>query len=398
MKPIFLIPLVWFGLLPAPTAAAKDATATVSPALYQQLQKIDRLRAEQHYAQAEQRLQAALKTAKAGSYEEAVVWRSRASVAAQRHQYAQAADWLQRALALKVLPDEQAQKAVFNLGQLYLAAGRYAQAIETLTPWLARHPRADASTHALIANAYAQLKRYRPALAQINQALRLSPKPVIAWYQLQLALNDELKDYPAARRSLKTLLRLQPDHKRYWLQLASLYQYTRDYRQAATVQQLAYRKGLLTTEQELLDLGQLLRYIGAPYQAAELLQRELRARRIAANAKHWELVANAWTEAHELKRAVAALTRAAEMDAQGRRYEQLGRLHYEQEHWPAAIDALTKALAKGGLKDPGRVYLLLGICHFERHDLKHAHRAWQQAKRYRSAQAAAAQWLRFSNQ
>ncbi|PKM11661.1 MAG: hypothetical protein CVV13_08225 [Gammaproteobacteria bacterium HGW-Gammaproteobacteria-3] len=373
-----------------------EPTATVSAALYEKLQKTDRLLGQKAYQKARQQLEALLGEAKSGTYEEATVLRSLSSVYALQENYAQAAEYLNKALALKVLPDAQQQQAVLNLGQLYLAAGQSAKAVATLTPWLAQNPNPDAPTHAMIANAYTQLKQYQKALPHINQAIQATKKPDEAWYQLQLALYYEVHDYSAAARVLLRLIRLYPDEKNYWVQLTGLYQQMKDYPRAATIKHLAYKKGLLTSEQDIVELAKIYLYIGAPYKAAALLEQELAAKRLGADTQHRELLANAWILAKAFDNAIKALQAAAGINDKARLHMQLGQLYFEREQWREAIAALKQALAKGGLKDPGSAYLMLGISHYESGDKTQARKAFAEARQYAKHRKAAEQWLSYA--
>lgn len=396
MKRTHLLSLLLVSLLNGPHAAAADAKqATISPALYQKIQSTERLIADKAYGKAEQTLSAMLGEVKAGSLDQAVVLRSLASVYAFRDQYAKAAESLSKAVALNILPDKQQQAALLNLGQLYLASEQYAKAVETLRPWLAKNPVPDAQTHVLLANAYTQLKQYRNALPHIAKAIQLTAKPEDSWYQLQLALFYELKDYQSAIPLLRKLMAANPANKDYWTQLVAVYQQTNQYTQAATVKHLAYKKGLLNSEQEILDLVNLFLFAGSPYKAASVLRSELDAKRVANTVKNWELLANAWRQARELTKAVQALETASKLDDKGSLYQQLGQIYYEQEDWSAAIAAMNKALVKGGLKQPGHAYMILGMSYYESSKPEQAREAFAKAKSFPDNRKIAEQWLSY---
>ncbi|MGR9043747.1 MAG: tetratricopeptide repeat protein [Gammaproteobacteria bacterium] len=397
-SPFLCLLLCSLLLAPATVSAKQEQQATVSPGLYKKLQKADQLIADKAFGKAAQQLKTLLGEVKAGTYEEATVLRSLSSVYALREQYSQAAEYLNKALELKVLPEKQEQQAVLNLGQLYLATGHYSKAIQTLKPWLAQNPKTDAETNAMIANAYTQLKQYRNALPYINQAIQSSKKPIESWYQLQLALYYELKNYNAAAKSLQELMHLYPDKKEYWVQLASLYQHSKEYKRAVTVRHLAYKKGLLNSEKDILELVNLYLYIGAPYQAATLLKTEMDSKRVNADSKNWELLANAWTQAREFDQATETLKVAATLNDKGSLYLQLGQIYFEQEKWNPAISALKKALAKGGLNNPGNIYLMLGMSYLESENKSLARQAFAEAGKYAKNRKAAEQWLNFVEQ
>ncbi len=386
--------LLCFVLISSPAFAKEaDQSTVVSASLYKKLSRVEKLIDKKSYSKARQILINALGKVKKGTYEEAVVLRTLASIYAMQEQYSKAAEYLSKALGLDVLPAKQQQQALLNLGQIYMALGKYAKAVNILQPWLKAKPKLDAQIAILLANAYTQLKQYHKALPYVEQAIRMSKKPPESWYQLNLALLYELGRYSAAANILEQLITRFPEKKQYWTQLSSVYQQLKQYKKALAIRDLAYKKGLINTEKEILELVNLYLYVDLPYKAAQLLQSEINSKRVKGNSKNWELLANAWTQAKEFKKATLALEKASHLNPKGALYQQLGRIYVEQENWSAAVNALTRALQKGGLKNPGNAYLLLGMSYYELKKINKAKHAFIQAKKYKKTRRSAQQWL-----
>jgi len=250
----------------------------------------------------------------------------------------------------------------------------------------------------MVANAYAQLKDYRKALPYIKKAIAQSKKPKESWYQLNLAIYFELKQYSSAAEILKKLIRLYPDKKTYWSQLSSVYQQLKQYKKAASTKHLAYKMGFIKTEKDLLELANLLLYIGSPYKAAALLKDSINNKKIKSNSKNWESLANAWRTAKEFDHAVIALEAASKLNDKGSLSQQLGQIYFEQEKWSSAITALNKAISKGGLKNTGATYLLLGMSHYELKKIEQAKKYFLKAAQYSKNKKAARQWLNYINE
>ncbi|MCK5120476.1 MAG: tetratricopeptide repeat protein [Methylococcales bacterium] len=392
MMRLLALALCLFVLSPA-YAADEDKTPKISPWLYKKLTQTEKLIAKKSYPKAEQKLQAILADVKDKSYEQATVLRSLSSVYALKAQYKKSAATLSKAINLGVLPKAQMQQAILSLGQLYMATEQYSQAIQTLEPWLAKNSTADPQINVLVANAYAQLKKYRKALPYIKKAIKTAKKPEESWYQLNLALYYELENYPAAAKILTTLIRLYPDKKDYWGQLASIYQQTKQYQKAVSVKHLAYKKGFISNEKDILALANLFLYVGTPYNAAKLLALEIDQKRIKSNSKNWESLAQAWRTAKEFEYAIKALETASKLNDKGHLYQQLGQIYVAQEKWTAAITALNKAISKGGLKNAGATYLLLGMSYYEQNNLSNAKRAFSKAAQFSKHKKTAMQWL-----
>jgi len=391
-----VIGLSW--LIIASTAlAASSKTPVISPGLYKRLQQIETLMSKQAYLQAIKNTHKLLPELKANSYEKALVLRTQSSIYALQNNYTQAIRALKQCLEIQALPDHQQLQSVLNLGQLYMATEQYQQAIKTLKPWLSSQTvQKNNELLVLIAHAYAQLKQYRQALPYIKRAIRQTKKPPQSWLQFNLAVYYELEAYKPAAALLTQLLARSPDNKNYWQQLASIYQQLKQFRQALSVQHLAYQKGLLKTETEILQLVNLFIYNQLPYQAGQLLQQALTIGQVHRSINNLTLLANTWYQARAYSRAIQTMDQAAKLSAKGKLYFQLARLQVEQQQWQAAIKVVKQALNKGGLgKQIGNAYILLGTSLYEIGQVKAAKQAFRQAKQFNQTQYAANQWLQY---
>lgn len=393
---IRLLPLILcFFVLQPVYAEENDKSTTISAWLYKKLTKTEALVAKKSYQQAEQQLKAILTDVKQKSYEHATVLRSLSSVYALKGQYKKAAETLSNSLALGVFPNDQEQQAILNLGQLYMATEQYSKAVKILEPWLVKNANPDVQINVLLANAYAQLKQIRKALPHIKRAIARSKKPQESWYQLNLAIYYELENYSSAARVLKSLVRLYPDKKEYWQQLSSVYQQSKQYKKAVSIKHLAYKKGLISSEKDMLELANLFLCVGSPYKAAQLLTDGIKYKKIKSNSKNWEILAHAWRMAKEYDSAIKALETASKLNNKGSLYQQLGQIYVEQEQWSHAITSLNKAIGKGGLKDTGSTYMLLGMSYYEIKELKQAKKYFLKATQFSKNNKAARQWLEY---
>ena len=389
--------LICFVLFPFPSYAKSDKTPVLTERVYKKLQKIEPLIEKEAYQQAQKKLQEILSDVKKNSYDQAIVLRSLSSVHANTGNYKKAAQYLSKSLELKKLSESQHQQGIVNLGHLYMAMEQYAKAIKVLEPWLKTHPNSDLQINILVANAYAQLKHFRKALPYVKKAIAQSKKPKEDWYQLNLALYFELEDYPSASDILKTMIRLYPDKKQYWHQLSSTYQQLQKYKKAVSIKHLAYKKGFITVEKDILELANLFLYVDSPYKAAKILEKEFNQKRIKHNSKNWELLANAWTMAKEFDHAIKSLETASSLKNKGSLYLQLGQIYVEQEKWSQAIKSLKKAINKGGLKNAGTAHLLLGMSYYELHKIKLAKESFLKAKKFSKSKKSAKQWVEYIN-
>lgn len=296
------------------------------------------------------------------------------------------------ALKAQALPEEVAQRVRYTLAQLLLGQGDYRTGLQHLQRWLRQEPDPPPESRYLAAVAHYELGQCRESIDQLRQALAAAASPPQPWYRLLLICQYQLSRFKDAARTLQRLIRLAPGERDYWLQLAGVYQRLGRPRHALAILELAHRRGGLEGA-EILRLARLYRFLGMPYQAARLLEQELETGGIASTQANWTLLADSLLQARERAAAAQALGRAARLSGKGEGYARWGALLYELEDWPGAVRALSEALQKGGLKEPGRIQLLLGLAAYRAEDPATARRALQDAFRDPAVQDQARRWL-----
>jgi tetratricopeptide (TPR) repeat protein len=388
-----LLRLTLVALLLAPIPArAQRASYTVGPAAYEKLEKAMGQLAEERYAEARKVLDE-LSRKKLNPHERALMYQTLGFVEAGLDRYPAAIAALEKCLAEDALPPAAQQNVQFNLAQLMMAEERYAEATRLLERWFRETESPTPLAYHLLAVAYYQQEELDRALPPARKAVELSDDPQEGWLSLLLALTIERREYALALPLLERLISRFP-RKGYWLQLAALYGELGREKDSLAAMQLAYEQGLLETDQELRNLARLDLYHEIPYRAAHVLEEGLARNRIEGDAESWELLANAWIAAREYEKALEPLTRAARLSGDGKLFLRLGQVHAEREEWAKASQALRQALAKGGLDDPGRVHLLLGIASYNQERLDEAAAEFVLAQQSEKSRKAASQWLR----
>ncbi|OUS14100.1 hypothetical protein A9Q89_01135 [Gammaproteobacteria bacterium 53_120_T64] len=242
-----------------------------------------------------------------------------------------------------------------------------------------------------------QLDKKTAAQAYIKRAIsdyeRRGKRLPEAWWSLQSLLYFEQEEYRQALPVLKQLIKHYPRY-RYWHQLGGLYGQLNKNIERLVATEVVYLAGALDKERELLSLAYL--YLGAktPYRAAVTLETAITKKQVQENAKHLELLGQAWQQAGEGEKARPALEKAVALSGQGKIYAQLAGVYLDIGDDAKAVAAAKNALSKGQLKRPGAVQL--GNAQLNLHCYDKAIDAFEQAVRYKTSKINAKQWLDYA--
>jgi tetratricopeptide (TPR) repeat protein len=150
----------------------------------------------------------------------------------------------------------------------------------------------------------------------------------------------------------------------------------------------------LTKGTEIVLLAQLLLQAEVPYRAGVLLQEGLDSGLIEGSAANWRLVSQAWILAQENEKAIASLSRAAELSEDGELHARIAQTYVNLGEWEKAVDAVEVALSKG-VDDPHELRLMQGMAYFELGRYPEAKTAFEAARKFPEGRATASRWLSF---
>jgi tetratricopeptide (TPR) repeat protein len=204
-------------------------------------------------------------------------------------------------------------------------------------------------------------------------------KPQEGWIGMLLALYLQKDNYKDAIPLLQRLISIVPEKKTYWMQLSAVYGQQEDYPNALAIMQLAYGSGLVTEDQEIRRLADLLLFNDVPYRGAQVLEAGIEKKAVTVDDKLYEKLANCWIAAGELDKSIPPLQRAAELSASGDMFVRLGEVNVQREDWAGAQTAIDRGLSKGQLKDTANAQLLMGIVLFNQKKLGEARPFFERA-------------------
>ena len=380
-------------LLPLPAHAT--AAGALSPYTYRALTGIQQQMDQGKDSAALAGLQKLLGEPGLSSYEQAVTQQMLGYVQLNRGAYAAAVKAFERGLTLEQLPQTTEQNLRYNLGQLYLELDQPDHAIEILEVWFEKESSPSAEAHVLLAQALAQNKQYRKAIPLLQKANSLSGVLHAEWYEALLAMHYEVQSYRDCVPLLKKMIRLFPENVRYWQQLAGVYMALNDRDAALAALELAFRSGVLDSEQSLLQLAQLYLASGVPYKAARLIEEQLQSGVISNTAQHRELLAYAWSNARERTQAISALERALQDKPTPELRLRLAQWYVETGEWRAVTKVLAPFKGMANDRTTSQARLLLGMAYFELGDTEGAREVFTLARGFPKTRQTAQQWLDF---
>lgn len=326
-------------------------------------------------------------------FAKATVFEMYAHAYAGEGSFDEAAKYFQQALDSGGYEEDRQTRLRFNVAQIYMMLEEWEKAIAQLEIFFAETENPNSDAYYRLAICYYQKGDLEGSLEPAREAVNRAKVPKESHLRLLLALYMESKHYQESIPLLEQLVSLYPQ-KAYWMQLSAVYsELERDLDSLAS-QQLAYRQGLLTKDKELRRLSQMYLFHDLPWRAGVVLEKAIEDETVEGDAKAWELLGNSWLMAKEYDRALAPLTRAAEVAETGDLYARLGRVYIQREDWENATEVLEQAVEKGELEDEGNTRLLLGVSYYNEDKLRAARREFVRATKFEDSERYGTQWIK----
>lgn len=396
-----LLPLLLGFCLLFGTAVVVQADTTlnqglISSTLFRKMRTVQNLIRGGQYGEAQTQL-AYLQGVTESAYEAAVVRELFADMYIARGDYAAALSALQPVVQQSILPPGEQRSAQLALAKLQVSGGQYQQGLDSLRSWAQGQENLPPDALITRAQAYAELGQCRQAIPDAKRAIEVTAEPPEEWFQLWISCQYEIHDYTGAADALEAALSRFPDQVQYWQQLGEAYAQSGDDSRALAVYALMYRQDQIRQPQDYLTLASLYMRNGVPFQAATVLQEGLTAGTLPATDANYTLLASAWQDAGDTEKEVAALTEAVKVAKTGDPYLDQAQVYAGRHEWFSVIDAGKKAIAKGGLKRPGRAWLLVGVAQVQNRQYDDGAASLREALKYDESRAQAEAWLRYLN-
>ena len=359
----------------------------------EQLTAIQDLMQHNDFQKALETLNTLRNTVRNRRYDLAVTWQTIGYVYTNLGNNKQAIQAFINALDTRALPPDINHDVEYSVAQLLMADGSYADGMKYLTDWFRRENNPPAEAHYLAATAYYYLKEYKQQIFQARNAISKRTNAPASWYELLLAGYYETNDMLAAADLMETMIKKFPTRNQYWMQLAGIYLNIKKTKQALALMELAYMKGIIKQQQDLMQMAQTYLYLGMPYKAAKLISTEMANKNIKQTRETVTTLADSWYLAREPQKAIDVLSDAVNQYQDTGMYYKLAQLYVDREEWDNAVKMLNLVINKSDFKNIADAWLLLGVAALHENDLTTSYRALNNALRYDATRKQAQQWL-----
>ena len=264
----------------------------------------------------------------------------------------------------------------------------------TLADWEKLTGAQTADELALKANAYYRVDQFQPAVDAMKKALSMTDKPNDSWTQILMASYFELNQFDQAAELIKGQLAKDPNNKKLINQLATVYIQGDKDQMALDLMAKAKSQGLVTTNDDYVQLAKLYAQADKPKDAAATIKEGFAKGALQGTYDNYKLQGDVCTQAEDDPCAIEGYTKAAPMSKDGNVDYQLGYLLFYSGKSKEAVDSLNKAISRGGLRQEGEAYLLRGDAQNDLGQGAAANADWQKAAGYASTKTMAEQRLK----
>ena len=277
------------------------------------------------------------------------------------------------------IPEGLETTTLYTLAQLSFVDERYQDALNYMRTSIAKADNPGPEPRIFMGQVYYQMEDYPNATKQIEAGIAVAQERGTDvkenWWALLNYLYFEQENWPRVLETLEILVREFPK-RQYWLRLAGIQGQEGMEKQQIYTMMAAYEGGFLDRESDLTTLAGLLMQDEVPIRAADVLKTGFADKIIKRTDRNLRSFGQAYQLAQEVDQAIPVFEEAAKLSEDGRIYESLSQLYMEDEKYGQCVEAAGHALEKGGLRKVQSVYIIQGMCEFNRERLTSARAAF----------------------
>lgn len=302
-------------------------------------------------------------------YEQFQINEFKSYVLLQQRKFGEVAAIYEQNLKSPKMPPEQVNDRLKSLVQLNSAIRNYPKVIEFGERWMKAGGK-DINLQVLVSQAYYLQKDYKNAASQMSATVKAAEQAGRNvdenWLQMLRSAQQNQGDTAAANATMEKLVRLYPK-KDYWdFLLSSRMRQKNTDRVTLNLLRLAGQVGVLDTPEEYTELTEMLLEAGLPGEALAVMEAGYKAKVFdtpdkAKSDRYTRRLNEASSMAAKDRDALPVAERDAARSPTGQGDVALGLAYSSFGQYQKAVEALTRGLQKGGVRDPDQAQMVLGI-------------------------------------
>ena len=296
-------------------------------------------------------------------YEKSTVYQMQGAVYYELNDYQKSIQGFENAISAGGLLPKEVDNLRVNIAQLLIGNGQYARGAQMLEEWNRNGGQLKPTHIEMLTQAWVQAENYSKALPWAERWFRNASPKERKHYDLLNFLYNNLKMPGKQADIVKDMIGRWPDDKQLWDNWASLLANGGREQEAFEVNKMLYLGGALKSEQDLMKVVQYYSFYDMPFQAAQILERELNAGRISTDADKLVQLSDLFRQAREYDRAIPIIERAANQSGKAKLYADLGEALYNSGQCNKAETAFKEAINRG--YDAGKSWMLIATCRYE---------------------------------
>ena len=356
------------GLLLAGAARAEEGKNNVSAKMAKPLKAAQDDLTAKRYSDAILKLKEAEGAAGKSAYDQHVIYEMLKVAYVRTQNYADAAKVMEAEIDDGFVPPSEMQGLVRGLAQVNYQIKNYEKAIEFGNRAI-KGGFADEELRTLVGQAYYLKGDWKGTLhyeeGVVDNLIKEGRTPKSEALQLILSACVKLNDQPCETRALERVVTYYPKPD-YWYQLLFTLRQQTSGNDANTLQtyRLMSEVDVLKNPEDYTEMAQLALEAGSPGEAQRILEKGI-AKGVftdqRAKQKNERLLENAKKAAATDQATLQRIAKEAETAPTGAKNVGLGLAYFGYGQYDKAVEAISKGISKGGLRNEGEARLLLGI-------------------------------------
>lgn len=249
------------------------------------------------------------------------------------------------------------------IAQLMIANGQYREGATALENYLSQGGQEKPAYVGYLVQAWIEAEDYRRALPWAEKWFnRASPKERKHFDLLNFLYNN-LNMTGRQADIVKQMIQKWPGDQTLWNTWASMLGNGGREQDAFEVNKMLYLGGALTDENEIKKIIQYYSFYEMPYQAAQILEREMKSGRVRRSPENLEELSKYYRTAREYKKAIPILEEAAKQSNSAKLYAALGEAYFNEGDCGQAESSFRSAIDRG--YDAGKSWMQVANCIYD---------------------------------